>query len=96
MFSQISFSMTILLFCKNNHYKCNNKLLTMLYAETPHRSSVPLYITPDQRSYDTSNVHGSGLLRKAVSRNYQDMREELFSKVYDVYTMIFSKHFISY
>ncbi len=36
-----------------------------------------------QRSLEGTDVNGSGLLRRTLTSNYKDMREELFSKVID-------------
>lgn len=37
--------------------------------------------TNHQRSLDGADVHGSGLLRRTLTRNYQEMRQELFHRV---------------
>ncbi len=40
-------------------------------------------MTQHQRSLEGTDVHGSGLLRRTLTSNYKDMREELFSMVID-------------
>ena len=62
-------------------YNCIFILFLIIPSGSPLSARGTPVTSLQQRSLEGTDVHGSGLLRRTLARNYKEMREELFRKV---------------